>query len=178
MLHAELVRRTLGTAAGVRPDRLELWCDPHPDYSFFHACAAEFSATLHQQTGRDLGMRMDYAFRAALKPDACAIIVGSDCPALTGAYIDAAFRELQSGRQAVLGPAEDGGYVLIGLTAVASSLFEDIAWGSGQVLSQTRLRLVQAGMSWAELQTLWDLDRPQDFARYRATLQPDSGTSA
>ena len=65
----------------------------------------------------------------------------------------------------VIAPAEDGGYVLVGLARPAPMLFDGIAWGSSAVMGQTRSKLAQAGVRWKELATYWDVDRPEDYAR-------------
>ena len=65
----------------------------------------------------------------------------------------------------MIAPAEDGGYVLIGLSSPDPGLFEGIAWGGETVMAQTRSRLARAGTKWKELETLWDIDRPEDCAR-------------
>jgi glycosyltransferase A (GT-A) superfamily protein (DUF2064 family) len=68
----------------------------------------------------------------------------------------------------LLGPAEDGGYVLVGLARKPSAqLFEDIAWGSAMVMQETRARLARLDWRWCELATLWDVDRPEDLLRLR-----------
>ena len=72
---------------------------------------------------------------------------------------------------AVLIPAEDGGYVLIGLRRPCPAVFEGVAWSTGGVLAQTRDRLRDAGLRWHELPTLWDVDTPDDWARWQRTLQ-------
>jgi glycosyltransferase A (GT-A) superfamily protein (DUF2064 family) len=65
----------------------------------------------------------------------------------------------------VLVPADDGGYVLLGLTRSDKRLFEGIAWGSDTVLADTRARLRALDWRWRELETLWDVDRPEDYQR-------------
>ena len=74
----------------------------------------------------------------------------------------------------VLSPAEDGGYALIGARRVARALFDGVAWGSAQVLAQTRARVRRLGWRCKELRTVWDVDRPADVARLRRsrTLSP------
>jgi len=72
---------------------------------------------------------------------------------------------LQAGHDAVLGPAEDGGYVLIGLARTSPRVFDGIAWGSPHVMRDTRARLGALGWRWHELAELWDIDRPADLAR-------------
>jgi len=68
----------------------------------------------------------------------------------------------------VLGPAEDGGYVLIGARRVTPALFEGIEWGTGGVYAATARRLEAAAYRWRALRPSWDVDRPQDLERLRA----------
>ncbi|MQM30903.1 MAG: hypothetical protein CRU78_10415, partial [Candidatus Accumulibacter phosphatis] len=70
---------------------------------------------------------------------------------------------------AVFIPAEDGGYVLLGLRCPQPGLFEGVDWGSERVMAQTRQRLLALGLRWCELPALWDVDRPADLTRL-ATL--------
>ena len=99
-----------------------------------------------------------------------AILVGCDCPALTPDYLGAAAASLAAGNDAVLGPAEDGGYVLIALTRADRSLFERVDWGGADVLETTRERLRGLRWRWRELATLWDVDRPGDLLRLEREL--------
>ena len=94
------------------------------------------------------------------------VLIGGDCPVLNPGHLKQALTWLASGEDAVLGPAEDGGYVLLGLNRVAPALFNTIEWGGEDVLAVTRARLAGLGWKWRELKTLWDLDRPQDLDRY------------
>ena len=113
---------------------------------------------------------MHAAFRRALAGAPAAIVIGCDCPALTPGHLREAAVALVGGADAVLVPAEDGGYVLIGLGRVEASLFERIRWGESSVLAETRERLAALGWRWRELETLWDLDRPEDLARFRRQI--------
>ncbi len=78
---------------------------------------------------------------------------------------------LDEGHDAVLGPAEDGGYHLIGLRRSEPRLFEGIAWSTDRVLTQTRMRLSALALSWDELPVRWDLDRPEDYERLLADAE-------
>ena len=98
------------------------------------------------------------------------LLIGTDCPALQTAHFTTVANLLRDGHDAVFIPAEDGGYVLVGLRQAHPRLFENIDWGSGQVMAQTRDRLAGLGLRWAEPLTLWDVDRPADLARL-ATLE-------
>jgi glycosyltransferase A (GT-A) superfamily protein (DUF2064 family) len=86
---------------------------------------------------------------------------------LRPAHLRRASRWLAGGADAVLAPAEDGGYALIALRRVSPRLFADIDWGGPRVMAQTRERLAALGWRWRELPTLWDVDRPEDVARLR-----------
>ena len=107
------------------------------------------------------------AFKRVLRAHPYVVLIGSDCPALTPADLRAAARALKAGADAVLSPAEDGGYALIGLRRVTRRLFDGIAWGRPTVLERTRARLRRIGWRWKELRTVWDVDRPEDVARLR-----------
>ena len=65
-------------------------------------------------------------------------------------------------------PAEDGGYGLVGATRPIPQIFNDMQWGVADVMAQTRERLRGAGIAWREGRTIWDVDRPDDYARLMA----------
>ncbi len=162
-LHATLVRRALATAreAGVGP--VSLWCAPDAGHPFFAACAAESGAVLREQRGGHLGERMARAFERLLA-NGPALLVGSDCPSLGAADLRAAASSLAT-HDAVVQPAEDGGYVLVGLSRAVPGLFERIRWGEASVMVDTRSRLRSAGARWREMPLRWDVDRPEDYLR-------------
>lgn len=164
-LHMRLVRHALETAAAAALPPVELHCAPDTADPFFRQCADEYGITTQPQTGDELGARMLAALGEALKQHTRVLLVGSDCPALTPRHLRQAETALRDGADAVFAPCEDGGYALIGLTRTAPELFEDIAWGSDRVMAETRARLKQLGWGWSELETLWDVDRPEDYQR-------------
>ena len=120
------------------------------------------------QKGADLGERMHRALSRALRRHRGAILIGADCPALRPADLRRAARLLAGGCDVVLGPAQDGGYVLLGARRVSPRLFEGIAWGTSGVYPATVKALDAAGYRWRALRLLWDVDRPQDLERLRA----------
>jgi rSAM/selenodomain-associated transferase 1 len=166
-LHALLVRRALAVArdAGVGP--LTLWCLPGTGHPFFGACAAEFGASLKEQRGGQLGERMARAFEHLLATGP-ALLVGSDCPSLGAADLLAAAASLAT-HDAVIQPAEDGGYVLVGMARPVPGLFEGIRWGEAGVMRETRARLRAAAATWREMPARWDVDRPEDYRRLVAS---------
>jgi uncharacterized protein len=164
-LHRRLIGHTLEQAmtAGVGP--VELWCNPNHDDVFLNDCARRCGASLHVQTGADLGARMLRAFESTLRISRYAVLIGTDCAVLEAKHIRAAVVALAAGNRAVFCPAEDGGYALIGLAQCDATLFAGIHWGGAHVMAHTRDRLRDLGMRWTELATLWDIDRPEDYRR-------------
>jgi rSAM/selenodomain-associated transferase 1 len=163
-LHAGLVRHALSTAVHARLGPVTLWCRPDASHSFFARCAEEFGVALAAQRGADLGERMRHAFEPALSGGTPLIAIGADCPVLTARHLESAAAALRE-RDAVLVPAEDGGYVLLGLARALAPIFDGVAWGTAAVMAQTRERLATARATWTELPALWDVDRPDDYAR-------------
>jgi rSAM/selenodomain-associated transferase 1 len=158
-LHARLTLRALRTAQAA-DDAVELHGTRR--HSFFRAINVPFRL----QRGRDLGERMQRALATALRRHRFAILIGSDCPALTPADLRRAARWLRGGYDAVLAPAEDGGYALVALRRSRKEFFEDIAWGGPDVYTQTVKKL--AGYRWRALRTVWDVDRPEDLERVKS----------
>lgn len=131
------------------------------------------SATLMQEAfGRDhayvdqgdgdLGDRLARATNEAFARGAeRVVVVGTDCPDLGASLARTAFQRLID-HDLTIGPADDGGYYLIGLRAPAPSLFAGVAWGTQTVLAETLARAAQSGLSYALTETLSDVDRPED----------------
>ena len=173
-LHALLIERTLLALADLQSASVELWCTPDTEQAFFRHCREKFGCTLKQQQGADLGSRMASALESALADAPWAILLGTDCPDLHARDIQEAIAALNRGTDAVVGPAHDGGYYLIGLRQTSPQLFSDIPWGSGSVWELTRERLEQLGWRYSLLRTQHDLDRPEDlqhFPRLREQLR-------
>ena len=170
-LQRRLVLRTIETAidSGIGP--VELWCAPDVGHPFFADCSRRYAVSLAAQGEGDVGRRMRRAFDAMLGASERAILIGSDIPALTPQYLRDADAALGEGCDAVLGPAEDGGYVLIGLRCPRPALFEDMPWGSAEVCARTRARIQTMHLRYRELPALWDLDRPEDLARFETFLK-------
>jgi len=175
-LQTRLLQKTLRTAVASGIGVVDLYCTPATDHAFFKQAKRRFGVRLRAQGRGDLGERMHRAFKRVLRRHRYAVLIGSDCPALRPADLRAAVRQLGAGADAVLAPAADGGYPLLALRRVSRRLFDGIAWGGPQVLTQTRQRLKALGWRWRELRTLWDVDRPEDVARLRRSrlLAPKS----
>ena len=128
--------------------------------------AADPALSVHKQPQGDLGLRMHVALAHA-----CAtgygILVGTDCPGVDAAYLRAALLALAGGADVVLGPVEDGGYVLIGLRKRCAALFTAMTWSTDSVFQTTLARAQRMNLNAALLPVLWDVDRPEDVDRLR-----------
>lgn len=122
------------------------------------------------QSGRNLGERMAAALDETLKFSDCAVIVGSDCPSVDADYVRQAFSALERA-DVVLGPSDDGGFVLIGSRRVLGSTLSNIDWGTDQALVQTNEALSAAGFQAVQLDERWDVDELTDWERFCAEWQ-------
>ena len=162
-----LALQTLTTVRMAGTGPLTLWCAPDTRHRFFRALRERHGVVCQPQPPGDLGQRMATAMAAHFEaqPHMPWLVVGTDCPALTPVHLQQAADALQT-HDAVLVPAEDGGYVLLGLRQPLASVFERIDWSTERVLGQTRERLREAGARWAELPVMWDVDEPADWLRW------------
>jgi uncharacterized protein len=175
-VHIELTLRTLQLATGSNLCSVQLWCTPSTDHAFFTASAQIYPVTLQQQKGDDLSERMNNAFCSAFNSYSRALLIGCDCPSLTIQDLEIAITTLNQRRCCVLAPAEDGGYVLIGLNQLAPELFDNMPWGTDRVLEQTRARIKHDNLNHYELKEQWDVDTPKDLRRYQAFKQDSQDT--
>jgi rSAM/selenodomain-associated transferase 1 len=114
-----------------------------------------------------LGTRMAQAFEAAFGAGAGrVVIIGTDCPGLNAALLRQAFEHLLS-HDLVIGPADDGGYYLLGMNKLEPALFLNKDWSTATVLPDTLADAARLGLRVAQLPTLHDVDSAQDLATWR-----------
>ena len=166
-MHCELVDWTCRTLVGAALGDVELHVSGDMEHALFRDCLDAGAARLLPQRGDDLGARMHNALASALARAERVVLVGSDCPAIDREYLVEALDALER-VPVVLGPALDGGYVLIGTREIDPGIFRGVAWGTGKVLAQTVERLRQLGWRWKELRALADIDRPEDLTAWQA----------
>lgn len=166
-LQRQLTRNAVQTAVAADLGPVTLWCAPHAQHRFFRALRKTTGVSCLVQPGGDLGVRMHAAFRLHCMQGPL-LLTGTDCPLLTPAHLRKAAQALLDGDDAVFDPAEDGGYVLVGLRQPQAVLFRDIAWSTDAVMARTRERARAAGLRIRALETLWDLDVPADLAHWQA----------
>jgi len=168
-LHCALLRQCLTqwTDAAICP--IDLWVGG--ELALFQQQLPEFSALAHHvQCEGDLGNRMHHAIEFSFSRYSAkgVIVVGSDCPFIDAQYLNQAITKLQQGAPVVIGPANDGGYVLLGLSQPQPGLLSNIEWGSEQVFMQTLERCEQLNIMPAQLPLLSDIDHVDDLALLQA----------
>jgi hypothetical protein len=152
---------TQAQRAALGPITLKVTPDDAPPA--LHALATRFGATLAGQGDGDLGTRMVRALNHGLAQAPAALVMGTDAPALDAAVLHAAATTLLA-HDSVLVPAFDGGFVLLGVRRPCpSGLFDGLAWSHEQVLRDTLARLRAHGFAPALLDTLHDIDTPDDL---------------
>jgi len=125
----------------------------------------------------DLGDRMERAFGESFADGVRqAVLIGADCPGVTAELLRKAFDQLAE-NDLVLGPAEDGGYYLVGLRRGEPALFSGIEWGSDGVFEATMCRAHEQSLQVGLLETLSDIDRPEDLAVWQESLRRQEATA-
>jgi rSAM/selenodomain-associated transferase 1 len=128
---------------------------------------SQSSGVQHRSTqqGKDLGARMRAAFRDLFQAGKQrVVIIGSDCAELQLTHLEEAFRSLND-NDAVIGPANDGGYYLLGLNRMVPELFQDMDWSTEHVYKTTIQRLKERNLRWYTLQVLTDMDNYEDWKK-------------
>lgn len=167
-LQVEMTDMTVRKIAHSALAPVQLWCAPGPDHPLFDTLRTQYGVTLHTQAGGDLGERMANALSAALADSRFAIALGTDWPLMDGGVVSEVCAALMDGIDAAVVPAEDGGYVLLGLRRYDERIFTGIEWGGSDVMARTRLHLDALTWRWKEWPPAWDLDRIEDLRRAQA----------
>lgn len=142
--------------------RIILAQSPTPDDAAWQSVHLPGVLERWDQGGGDLGERLARCAAQALASYDKVLLIGSDAPALTTEWLDNAL-ELLGETDAVMTPARDGGYALLGLTRFERSLFEDMPWSTNAVAARTRERLAAARLEWRETEPVTDIDEPADL---------------
>jgi len=162
-VYIELLKLTEIVVAGYRGEVYVFFNNylPQPDQFPF---LTQYSKQL--QRGSDLGEKMSGAIEELCETHQGVILIGSDCPLLSSAQLNEAREALQT-NDLVLGPAEDGGYYLIGMNKHRQQLFRDIEWSTSSVLEKTMEKASGANLKVHLLEKLYDVDHYADWERYR-----------
>ncbi len=171
-LHRQLMQWTCRRLVGSGLGDVELWLSEASTDPTVAQCLQWGVQALRQQRGVDLGERMHHAIRDGLRRYHQVVLVGSDCPGIDRGYLAAALSVLRH-NDVVLGPATDGGYVLLGVTKSPRALFTGVPWGEASVFQDTVQRAQELDLSWRALSPLSDVDRPEDLSVWEALRKAD-----
>jgi len=145
----------------------ELCATPHPDDPAWTGLLPT-GVRLSDQGPGDLGQRLAAAATRVIDGGERILLIGTDCPELDGKRLGEASAQLES-HDAVIHPARDGGYVLLGLACTDPSLFDDIAWSTDAVAATTIARIRALGWSLFVGDILSDIDEPADLDAAQAS---------
>ena len=157
--YRKLLKHTLNIVEHVAADKFIFFSDSI-DESIGYA-----NTPVHKtvQSGNDLGEKMKKAFVQLFKSGYKRVsIIGTDCPGITANILEGTYSKLNNS-DVVIGPANDGGYYLLGIKEMHSALFEKIAWSTSAVLQSTIERCNTNNLSYSLLLALSDVDEEKDL---------------
>ena len=159
-IYRRLLYHTIKVVAEANHPRQAWYADRVPDTE---PCAS-LGFDLREQHGTDLGNRMAYAFEYAFREGwDKVIVIGADCPGISGAILDETFARLED-HDSVIGPTRDGGYYLLGIRRMVPELFRNKTWSSDSVAKDTMDDFERMGLSYARLPMLIYVDTEADLA--------------
>lgn len=159
-MHMKLMNRQIEVLNNFELCPIQLWVDQFQEHAVFKT----FKGEVKLQKGAGLGEKMLHAAEDVLRGSTKVVIIGSDCPGIDKGYLELALLELdKSANDVVLGPALDGGYVLIAMKYPHREIFQNIDWGSEYVLEQTINKLDHYGLGYSTLPALRDIDTAEDL---------------
>ena len=157
-----LLRETVALSVKYWPGPVVLSIAPDCQHELVSELCEMYSLTCRAQCEGDLGTRMQYELDAAINDQGCGIVIGTDVPQVLNEVLPQAWQALQQ-NDVVIGPSEDGGYYLIGITRLFEGLFQDIPWSTDQVYTYTLERVQAASSSYATLPMARDIDTAKDL---------------
>jgi rSAM/selenodomain-associated transferase 1 len=160
-VYRDLVEKTRKFTLGVKANRFLYYGDKVEEDEW---SGAQF--VKRKQTKGDLGLRMEKAFAEVFagKNEQPTLIIGCDCFDLREDIIEEAYSCLRE-KDLVIGPANDGGYYLLGMKRLYPPLFSDIEWSSAKVFSATMQQAMKLGLSVKVMEELVDIDTFADLQK-------------
>jgi len=156
--HEAFVLDTLDSISGLETSGRYIACHPDKEHSFFKELEEGFDIKAFNQTGEDLGERMENALRYLRdKGHKEIVIIGSDSPTLPVEIMSEAFERLKE-CDLVIGPSLDGGYYLIGISGKIPDLFCGITWGTDKVFEETLKKAKESKIDFSVLPFWYDID--------------------
>jgi len=167
VLAGQMLTNTINTAIESDVGHIECCITPSPES--LASLVASYPSTIRwtTQVEGDLGMKMADAVRRVTHAGESIILLGTDCPGLTALHLQQAAQWLEQGYASLI-PVEDGGYCLLGLNQYAAALFASVPWSTSKVAEITRQRIIDLGWRLFETEPLFDIDVPEDLARFQS----------
>ena len=163
-IYKELLQHTFNIASQVKADKFIFYHEKILQHDIWNA----FDFHKKLQDSGDLGDKMKTAFQELFTIGYKeVIIIGSDCLQLTPAIIEDGFTMLKE-NDAVIGPAKDGGYYLLGMGTLQEFIFENKAWSTASVFAQTMANLQQHQLTVGLLPQLTDVDTEEDWLQSKS----------
>ena len=168
IIHTRLCEQVIQCVAGYAGKNedvaVQFWVDLDVSHAFVQENTTRYGVDVFQQDGADLGERMQSAMASGLMVADQVVIVGGDCISLCEQYLAQAFDVLEN-KDMVFGPADDGGYILIGSHGLENGFFKDVQWGESTVLASTIECAHQSSKTYGLLEERWDIDTWDDIQR-------------
>jgi rSAM/selenodomain-associated transferase 1 len=169
-LYRELLTQTVELIGSVTFSDIKIYVTPDINHPFIKSLASKTGALLYKQEGDDLGHRMYQAISSSLDTHKHVIVIGCDCPELQENDLHIARIKLSNDADIVIGPSDDGGYYLIGCNSNYPEIFNDINWGTEEVLSNTLQKAKKENLKVELLDEKWDVDTGKDLLRYHKLI--------
>lgn len=172
-LHRAFVLDTLTRLQSLQGVQQFVACHPSSSEPFFKQIAQDYKIGLIDQVGNDLGERMSHAVKTLMTDNhQKVVLIGTDSPTLPLFYLESAFESLEH-QPVVLGPSQDGGYYLIGLTRWIPELFEGVSWSTDRVFKLTLDKVRRLGLQCLVLPEWFDVDDLSGLRALSDQLNPN-----
>lgn len=169
LLYRQLLHTVVSNMNSIDATDVQLWIAGDIQHEFILGLSDCYGVELRQQCSGGLGDKMMDALQQGAISYPHTILIGADCVAINEAYIRQALHAVERNNSWVIGPAEDGGFVLIARAAEADALLPEylnhVPWGEDSVLADVLTVFNRQDISCAEISCLWDVDTAKDLLR-------------
>ena len=169
-VYERMLSRTVRLAKKSDFNSVKLFIDGNIRHSYFNSVKKRYGIRLYPQKGHDLGRRMFNAFQSVLNKYKYAVLIGSDCPGIVVNDLRTSLSLLKQDNDIVLGPANDGGYYLVGLKKNNDKLFNNIQWSTESVANETYRIVKELNWKLSKLPVHTDIDNSRDLRAYSKKL--------
>lgn len=170
-LYEAMLRDSLDAYARIPARRHVLLAAPEDDGVATLRALAPPAWEIEPQVGEDLGERLMHAMLSLGAHGDSVVLASSDSPMVPFDAIEVGMSSLAAPGRVVIGPADDGGYYLIGVSETQPGVLEGIRWSTSVVFDQTVERCASLGLALTRLPSSYDIDEPADLDRLRRDVR-------